>query len=353
MVLPNYVKKIIHTLEQAGYEAYAVGGCVRDSLIGLTPLDYDITTSATPDEARASLAGFSVHDTGIKHGTITVIADETPVEVTTFRIDGEYSDNRRPDSVEFTRSLKDDLSRRDFTINAMTYSDKMGIVDPFGGREDLQNKLIRCVGDPYKRFNEDGLRILRAYRFSAVYGFKIEEETSKSAYELRHLIRNISGERIAQELNKIASAHFCTDKVTGLFLMFVDFGMDEKSTRRLMRRLKYDNDTFYKVTTLVKYRNIPVKACNKAVKRLLNRFGEELFFKLMNINSEAVKIAQDIIKNGDCYSLKHLAVNGGDLVKLGYKGREIGEKLNFLLQSVISEKCDNNKDELLDFLKGK
>jgi tRNA nucleotidyltransferase (CCA-adding enzyme) len=349
MILPNYVTKIISALESAGHEAYAVGGCVRDSLLGLTPSDYDVTTSATPDEVSAVFP--RTHDTGVKHGTVTVISDDIPIEVTTFRIDGEYSDNRRPDTVTFTRSLREDLNRRDFTINAMAYSERSGITDYFGGSEDLRNGVIRAVGDPYKRFKEDGLRILRAYRFSAVYGFAIEPETAKAADELRGLIGNISGERIAQELNKLVVAHFGKDKVSSLALFFCDMGYDAARTRAVMRRLKYDNDTFYKVLTLVRYRGIAIKPCKKAVKRVLNRFGAEQFFRLCDFR--AAGIAEEVIKSGECYSLKQLAVKGGDLVESGFRGKAVGEALQMLLHAVISEKCANDKEKLLEFMKGR
>ncbi|MCL2633429.1 MAG: polynucleotide adenylyltransferase [Oscillospiraceae bacterium] len=378
MNLPDYVKNIINLLQSAGHEAYAVGGCVRDMLLGLEPADYDITTSATPAEMKQVFAEFSTHDTGLKHGTITVMSPAcrggrpcppenspvTPVEVTTFRIDGDYTDNRRPDTVEFTRNLKDDLSRRDFTINAMAYSEKTGIIDYFNGQEDLQNKTIRAVGDPHKRFNEDALRIIRAYRFSAVYGFSIEPETAKAAEELRHLIHNISGERIAQELNKIVTAHFKKDKVDSLALFFLDLNYNEEKTRRILRKLKYDNDTFYKVITLIKHHDLIIEPDKINIKTLLNKFGEEMFFRLAERNvgdahpgvppapNKTIEIAKSIIENGECYSLKQLNIKGGDLVELGYKGREIGEKLNELLQMVINEKCENDREKLLYVING-
>ena len=203
LVLPSYVKKAIDILEKNGFEAYAVGGCVRDMLLGREPNDYDITTSALPVQIKNSFEGFKCIETGIKHGTVSVIIDENILEITTYRIDGKYLDNRHPSSVLFTSKLKEDLKRRDFTINAMAYSEKSGLKDFFGGREDLENKTIRCVGDAQKRFEEDALRILRALRFSAVFGFEIEDETKRAVIKKRKLLYNISHERIRDELVKI------------------------------------------------------------------------------------------------------------------------------------------------------
>ena len=203
MYLPQEIKKAINMLETAGFEAYAVGGCVRDSLLGKSPTDYDVTTSATPDEMKTVFANEHTIETGIKHGTLTVLMGEYPVEITTFRIDKEYLDNRHPSKVEFTRSLKEDLARRDFTVNALAYSEKTGIIDMFGGTEDLEHGIIRAVGDPDKRFTEDALRIIRALRFSSVLGFKIEENTSLSAERNRHLLKNISAERLFSEFKKL------------------------------------------------------------------------------------------------------------------------------------------------------
>lgn len=199
--LPEKVNQIIHTLQQHGYEAYAVGGCVRDSILGRVPDDWDITTSATPLETKALFS--RTFDTGIEHGTITVLIDKEAFEVTTYRVDGKYEDSRHPSEVTFTRCLQEDLLRRDFTINAMAYNDKEGLVDIFGGIEDLNQKMIRCVGNAKARFGEDALRILRAVRFAAQLGFEIEDETKKGIIELAPTLANISAERIQVELIKI------------------------------------------------------------------------------------------------------------------------------------------------------
>lgn len=203
MDMPKNVDTAINLLQSAGFEAYAVGGCVRDSLLGKTPNDWDITTSAKPEDMKSVFADFHCIDTGIKHGTVTVVIDGEPLEITTFRLDGEYEDNRHPKSVTFTSNLGADLGRRDFTVNAMAYSKMTGTVDLFGGQNDLKNKIIRCVGDPDRRFNEDALRILRALRFASVLDFEIEEKTAQSLLKNRALLENISEERIAKELLKL------------------------------------------------------------------------------------------------------------------------------------------------------
>ena len=203
MDMPKNVDTAINLLQSAGFEAYAVGGCVRDSLLGKTPNDWDITTSAKPEDMKSVFADFHCIDTGIKHGTVTVVIDGEPLEITTFRLDGEYEDNRHPKSVTFTSDLGADLGRRDFTINAMAYSKMTGTVDLFGGQNDLKNKIIRCVGDPDRRFNEDALRILRALRFASALDFEIEEKTAQSLLKNRALLGNISEERIAKELLKL------------------------------------------------------------------------------------------------------------------------------------------------------
>ncbi len=203
MDMPKNVDTAINLLQSAGFEAYAVGGCVRDSLLGKTPNDWDITTSAKPEDMKSVFAEFHCIDTGIKHGTVTVVIDGEPLEITTFRLDGEYEDNRHPKSVTFTSNLGADLGRRDFTVNAMAYSKMTGTVDLFGGQNDLKNKIIRCVGDPDRRFNEDALRILRALRFASALDFEIEEKTAQSLLKNRALLGNISEERIAKELLKL------------------------------------------------------------------------------------------------------------------------------------------------------
>lgn len=205
--MPKNVKTIIKILNTHNYEAFIVGGCVRDSVIGLTPHDWDICTNAKPEEIKKCFENFNTFDSGIKHGTISVVLDGEVFEVTTYRIDGTYSDNRRPDSVTFTSDITQDLARRDFTINAMAYNEKRGLIDPYGGRNDLSDKIIKCVGNPDFRFNEDALRIIRALRFASVYNFEIDYETAKSIHKNADLLNNIAVERISVELNKLLSGN--------------------------------------------------------------------------------------------------------------------------------------------------
>ena len=203
MDLPRTVADLITRLEQAGYSAYAVGGCVRDSLLSLVPHDWDLCTSARPEEMLEVFRGERVAETGLKHGTLTVIVDHVPYEITTFRTDGAYTDHRHPDSVSFVREVAGDLSRRDFTVNAMAYSPRTGLVDLFGGQEDLARRVIRCVGVPRERFTEDALRILRALRFASVFDFDIDPETDAALRELAPTLENVAAERVRDELFKL------------------------------------------------------------------------------------------------------------------------------------------------------
>ncbi len=209
MDLPQAVLDLITRLEQAGFSAYAVGGCVRDSLLGLIPHDWDLCTSALPDQIREVFRSFRTVETGLRHGTLTVLVDRVPYEITTFRVDGEYSDHRHPDSVSFVTDLREDLARRDFTVNAMAYSPSSGLADPFGGREDLASRVIRCVGDAEQRFSEDALRILRALRFASVYDFAVDESTDRALRLMAPDLRNVAGERIREELLKLLCGRAC------------------------------------------------------------------------------------------------------------------------------------------------
>lgn len=209
--IPPHAERILTLLNQAGYKAYVVGGCVRDALLSKTPKDWDICTSALPDEMERVFQGFRVVETGLKHGTLTVVLDGIPYEITTFRVDGAYTDHRHPDGVTFVTDVREDLARRDFTVNAMAYHPVEGLIDAFGGQEDLQRKVIRCVGQPEERFREDALRILRALRFASVYGFTIDEETAKATHKLKETLNLVAAERIRAELGKLLCGQGCGD----------------------------------------------------------------------------------------------------------------------------------------------
>ncbi len=203
MILPPQVLDAIERLEARGFEAYVVGGCVRNAFLGLAPNDWDLTTSALPEQTASCFTDLKTVETGIRHGTLTVLYDKMPLEITTFRNDGEYLDNRHPAKVTFSKRIEDDLCRRDFTVNAMAYHPQRGVVDLFGGREDLARRVITCVGKPTTRFNEDGLRILRALRFAAVLDFTIEEKTARAVHDCAYLLGNIAAERIREEFCKL------------------------------------------------------------------------------------------------------------------------------------------------------
>ncbi len=437
--LPEKVLMIINNLQLHGYEAYAVGGCVRDSILARRPEDWDITTSAKPEEIKKLFR--RTVDTGIEHGTVTVILGKDSYEVTTYRIDGTYEDGRHPKEVRFTDDLKEDLQRRDFTINAMAYNDDVRLVDVFGGMQDLNHHLIRCVGDPVERFSEDALRILRAVRFSAQLNFPIEKKTAEAVKEMAPSLGRISAERIQAELVKLlVSAHperiqdACElgitkvilpewdamtgveqntphhkydvaqhtlramknvkrDKVLRLTMLFHDMGKPEAKTtdeagrdhfkghaliseeiaRRVMRRLKFDNDTIRKVTRLVCYHDYRMEATPKNVRRAMNRIGVELFpyylaVRLADVKAQspyrkrekienivAVRVLyQKILLEDQCVTLRQLAVSGRDLMDLGMSpGREMGNMLSELLEYVIDDPERNRKDILCDYVKEK
>ena len=436
--LPSQVSYALNGLNAAGYEAFIVGGCVRDILRQKAPADYDITTSAEPEQTKAVFEGEKIIETGIKHGTVTLLKDNMPLEITTYRIDGDYADNRRPNSVQFTKSLTEDLARRDFTVNAMAFSEKTGVVDPFGGVDDLQNRIIRCVGDADLRFNEDSLRIMRAIRFASVLGFKIEENTKTSIFKNKNLLKNISAERIATELVKLLCGKNVKQIIVDYFevlevilpeigkmknfdqnnphhiynliehtavaventpaevplrlaMLLHDCGKPDALTtdeqgishfyghpkisaekaKTALARLKLDNVTVNLALELIEHHDAEIVPTEKSVKRALNKYTPEVFFKLLEIKKadnlaqnpkynrineiETLKaMATEIINQNDCYSIKQLAVNGKDLLKLGIPaGKEIGSALEFLLDAVISQKAENKKENLLAYLKEK
>ncbi|MDR2590929.1 MAG: CCA tRNA nucleotidyltransferase [Oscillospiraceae bacterium] len=353
--IPKKVLFIINTLEKEAYEAYAVGGCIRDSIIGDTPKDWDICTSALPEQVKKCFKKYHVIETGLKHGTVTLMINRKPYEITTFRIDGDYSNNRHPDKVNFVRVLKDDLSRRDFTINSMAYNPTVGLVDYFNGVSDIKNRIIRCVGDANKRFQEDALRIMRAIRFASVLGFDIETETSNAIDVNKELLQNIAVERISVELNKlltginaskillsfssiieeiipelkpmikfnennpnifntwkhtIKSIQNIPEKVDlRLTMLLHDIRKPENNStdgnkkhqqesseaaRKTLKRLKYDNKTIKMVKTLILYFDENIQPDNIHVKRWLFNIGEETFRKLLIVKRADITSQEEI-----------------------------------------------------------
>ena len=435
--LPDKVHNIINTLEEAGYEAYAVGGCVRDSILGREPDDWDITTSAKPEETKHLFP--RTVDTGIKHGTVTVLLGGEGFEVTTYRIDGTYEDGSHPTEVTFTANLKEDLRRRDFTINAMAYNDRSGLVDLYGGLADMENRVIRCVGDAGERFDEDALRMLRAVRFSAQLGYRIDEATGEAVRALAPNLQKISAERIQAELVKLVTSphpdylrnayelgitaqilpefdlcmetpqrhkHHCydvgehilhsmlgveADKVLRLGMLFHDIGKPqtltidpdgtthnkkhpfegEKITRKVMRRLKFDNDTTDKVTKLVLYHDYDIAPTEAGVRRAVNRIGEDIFPMIFTVRRADIaaqsdymreeklakvahieKLYREILARRDAVTVKDLAISGNDLIAEGMPpGRQIGETLSALLERVLDDPSLNTKEILLKLYK--
>lgn len=442
ITLPDKVKSIIRTLKDEGYEAYAVGGCVRDSILGRIPEDWDITTSARPEEVKALFR--RTVDTGIQHGTVTIMMGSEGFEVTTYRIDGDYEDGRHPKEVTFTTNLVEDLKRRDFTINAMAYSEETGIVDAFTGLADLEHGIIRAVGNAEERFTEDALRMLRAIRFSAQLNYKIEAGTEQAVRKLAPNLKNISAERICAELVKLLlsdhpeklrtayetgvtkivlpefdrlfetkqdNPHHCftvgehtlyalqascleglkfkkeEKKLLRLALVFHDMGKPDKETideqgishfymhalkseelaREIMHRLKFDNDTLYKTAKLVKYHDYQPKLTMPAVRKTITEIGVELMPVLFAVKradiaaqssykreeklsyvAEFEQKYEKVLADGDCISLKTLAVGGKDLIEAGMKpGKALGETLQELLTDVLNEPLHNTKEYLL------
>lgn len=385
MNVPPQVERIIGILQRNGYEAYAVGGCVRDTLLGRTPGDWDITTSALPHQVK-SLFHRTI-DTGIEHGTVTIMMDHEGYEVTTYRIDGEYEDGRHPKQVEFTSNLLEDLKRRDFTINAMAYSKRTGIVDAFDGMGDLEQHMIRCVGNAMERFTEDALRILRAIRFSAQLDFTIEDKTWDAIFQIAPNIAKVSKERIQVELTKtLLSDHpenirqvFETGISSYISAAFSEIPWERISIPaslakikyvrwaaflrlvsaeqavRILKDLKLDNDTINKVRTLVRWSGADLEKQEAAVRRAMSQMEPEVWDALMDLNeydTEIRMLCSQIRERGDCLSLKDLAVKGADLIEAGIKpGKELGTLLNQMLDVVLEHPEMNEKERLLGILK--
>ena len=379
------------TLQNQGYEAFAVGGCVRDAVLGREPDDWDITTSARPEEVKRLFA--CTVDTGLAHGTVTVLLGREGYEVTTYRIDGSYEDYRHPSQVIFSRNLAEDLRRRDFTINAMAYNREQGLVDIFGGMEDLQRKRIRCVGDPRQRFLEDALRILRAVRFSAQLGFSIEEGTQEALRELAGNLSHVSEERIQMELVKLLlSGHpeflvqlfdlgigkvilpemteeiisrqrlgeiaeslrqVPAEKSLRLALALEPLGEDQ--AHQVLRRLKFDNQTINRVRRLIRWYREPLGEEPADLRRAAAQIGGELFPMVLVLQGTYRDVARSqavwekILREGQCISLKDLRISGNDLIGLGMEpGQALGKTLDGLFQDVLEYPEHNTKEYLLE-----
>lgn len=372
---PKYVLNILCALDSAGHRAVLAGGCVRDSLLGRRPSDWDIASSASPEEVLALFP--RCVPTGIKHGTVTVLSGGGSVEVTAFRAEGGYSDHRRPDSVSFGCPLEADLARRDLTVNAMAMDAAGEITDPFGGRDDLRRRLLRCVGEPERRFDEDALRMLRTVRFSAQLGFEIEPRTLEAIRALAHLASGLSAERVRDELLKTLRspapglvwqlvdlgllgaclapgdasaprealdvlpiyarlAHFCRDLEPGGYIM---------STDRFLAALRFDGETLRRTASAVEV----LKSGSRDWKRLLRGHGEAAVLAAHPKN----RALRAVLRSGECWELSSLAIGGRELAALGYSGPELGRELRRLLDHVIDCPADNRADILCKLVERK
>ena len=385
--LPAGAEFVLRRLHEAGYQAYVVGGCVRDTLLGKAPKDWDVCTNALPQEMQRVFADCHVIETGLQHGTLTVMYHHEPFEVTTFRVDGEYTDHRHPDEVIFVADVREDLSRRDFTVNAMAWSPDSGVVDAFGGQEDLKRRLIRCVGEPEKRFQEDALRIMRALRFASVYGFAIDPATDAAIHALKHTLKDVAAERIRVELQKL----LCGDGAGEILRAYPDVlqvimpplskvdwpstvaavevspatetfrlalllhQLEPADAKAVLTSLKPDNFTRDWVLMLVTNQDYPFQPTRHSLLTALSLFGETETYELLAVREakgagdvEPLRdVLGDVLWDGICYSVKDMAVNGRDMLALGAKGKAVGECLNHLLALLIEEKLPNDREALL------
>ncbi len=384
--LPPDVEYIIATLNSYGHRADIVGGPVRDFLLGKTPEDYDITTSATPDEIKAVFSDKRTVDTGLKHGTVTLVFRGKNYEITTYRIDGEYKDSRHPETVSFTNDIREDLSRRDFTMNAIAYNARDGVTDPHYGRVDIEKKIIRAVGRAEKRFSEDALRILRAVRFSAVLGFEIEEETKRAIFDKKALLSNVSRERVYVEWKKLVSGDYAYGALTAYLPVILEF-LPELQSLTLPEEslfLKSDYlsrllslfylstkdasalfyDAMLRLKTDSKTRDIGRAALSHVfsfdftsdtgIAHALYRLGEENTRALIRLEALLGKTDGDtesrldvFLKNAHPYRISDLKLDGADLLDIGIQGKRIGKTLESLILGVIDGKYPNERDALL------
>ncbi len=387
--LPAGAEFVLHRLHDAGYQAYVVGGCVRDTLLGKAPKDWDICTNALPQQMQQVFADCHVIETGLQHGTLTVMYHHEPFEVTTFRVDGEYTDHRHPDEVIFVADVRDDLSRRDFTVNAMAWSPETGVVDAFGGQEDLERRLIRCVGEPEKRFGEDALRIMRALRFASVYGFAIDPATDAAIHALKHTLKDVAAERIRVELMKllcgdgagdilraypdvmqvimpplakvdwaatVAAVENVATSSESLRLALLLHQLNPAEAKEVLISLKPDNFTRDWVLMLVTNQDYDFQPTRHSLLKALSLFGETETYELLAVRQakgltgcDALEeVLGDVLLDGVCYSVKDMAVNGRDLMALGAKGKVVGECLNHLLGLLLAESIPNERNALLE-----
>ena len=389
--LPREVEFIIERLNASGHRADVVGGPVRDFLLGIEPHDYDVTTDARPERVMEVFSDSKIVPTGIKHGTVSLILGKNSYEITTYRIDGEYKESRHPESVSFTDKLADDLARRDFTVNAIAYNYADGITDLYGGREDIDNRIIRAVGDPYERFREDALRILRAIRFAATLGFEIDGRTSDAILAEKDLLRKVSAERIYVEFSKMLSGKYAlsvfdsyreviavflpcisnsplpdcarferADYLTRLLSFFALSGASGDDFLAAMTALKTDRKL--RDTGAAVLRSLNVYPCDSLVNVgiMLKNLGKEnsertikLEILLGSKDETARGMLSEYLELRLPYSVRDLALDGADLVALGYEGRIVGDLLSELLDGVIRAEIKNEREALISYLRDK
>lgn len=385
--IPEYVSELMQVLSGAGEESYIVGGSLRDSLIGVKPGDYDLATSALPDRMCEIFSEYRVIKTGLKHGTLTVLSGGNPIEITAFRVDEGYTDSRHPDSVRFTRSIEEDLARRDFTVNAMAYNEQRGLVDLYGGRDDLASGVIRAVRDPALRFGEDALRIMRAFRFSAQLGFKIEESTLTAARNCKDGLYNIARERIATEFFKLlvfdgAQNTLSLMKQNGIFdcvlcgkipsdelilrvsemprnaaarLGLLLCEQSESEVREVLSSLKCSNEQKKIALSAAKGAKLKIGK-REDIPRLFVEFGNATEYAVaasVSLGSSPSEAIDWLVGDRAPHSISELAVGGGDMMEIGFRGREIGKALAFLLEIAMASPEKNNRESLLGLAKEK
>ena len=369
--IPAGVAEILFRLAQAGEEGYLVGGCVRDWYMGIPPHDYDITTSALPQRVAELFADLGVIETGIAHGTVTVRTADGPVEVTTYRQDGDYSDHRHPDQVSFTRSLREDLARRDFTMNAMAMDAQGALQDPFHGQADIDEQLVRCVGEADRRFEEDALRILRGLRFAARLGFALEPQTAAAMHRKKELLKEIAAERVFAELCGLLQGDYAAQILQAhravLEVVLPEMGAVEdlsgppvfgfarllakaKDPVEPLVRLKAPNAFKAEVLMLIENQQLPCPKDRQELYRLAVAFGAENLRKVYAYRGWDDGALEAFLAEKPCLSVKDLAVSGKDLLALGYQGPAIGKTLEDLLRQIATAQLPNTREALLKAL---